>query len=56
MKIMKDLTKQIRSKGRMDAESRWWFTELLAAVCEKVWLHPGEEETMHKWYAWNGRR
>ena len=31
MNIMKDLTKKIRSKGRMDAESRWWVTELLAA-------------------------
>ena len=24
MKTMKDMTKKIRSKGRMDAESRWW--------------------------------
>ena len=24
MKIMKELTKKIRSKGRMNAESRWW--------------------------------
>ena len=31
MKIMKDLTKKIRSKERMDAESRWWVSELLAA-------------------------
>ena len=46
------LTMKIRSKGRMDAERRWWLTELPAAVCEKAWLHPGEEETMHKWYAW----
>ena len=28
MKIMKDLIKKIRSKGRMDAENRWWVTEL----------------------------
>ena len=40
MKIMKDLTKKIRSKGRMDAESRWWVTALLAADCEKAWIHP----------------
>ena len=52
MKIMKDLTQKIRSKGRMDAESRWWLTELPAAVWVKAWLHPGEEETMQKWYAW----
>ena len=31
MKITKDLTKKIRSKARMDAESRWWVTELVAA-------------------------
>ena len=36
----------------MDAENRWWVAELLAADCEKAWLHPGEEETMQKWYAW----
>ena len=24
MMIMEDLTKKIRSKGRMDAKSRWW--------------------------------
>ena len=36
MKIMKDLTKKIISKGRMDAESRCWTTELLAADCETV--------------------
>ena len=38
MKIMKDVTKKIRSKGRMDAENRWWVTELLAADCEKAWI------------------
>ena len=46
MKVMKDMTKQIRSKGRMDAENRWWVTELLAANCEKAWLHPEWEDTM----------
>ena len=44
MKIMKDLTKKISSRGRMDAENRWWVAELLAADCEKAWLRPGEEE------------
>ena len=52
MKIMKDITKKIRSRGRMDAQNRWWVAELLAADCEKAWLHPGEEETMQKWGAW----
>ena len=52
MKIMKDLTQKIRSKGRMDAESRWWVAELLAADCEKAWIHPGWEDTMQKWYEW----
>ena len=27
------------SKGRMDAENRWWVAELLAADCEKALLH-----------------
>ena len=39
-------------KGRMDAESRWWVTALLAADCEKAWIHPGWEDTMQKWYDW----
>ena len=52
MKIMKDLIKKIRSRGRMDAESRWWVAELLAADCEKAWIHPGWEDTMQKWYEW----
>ena len=34
------------------AENRGWFAELLAADCEEAWLHPGEEETMQKWYFW----
>ena len=52
MKVMKDMTKKIRSGGRMDSEIRWWVAELLAADCEKAWLHPGEEETTQKLYAW----
>ena len=27
----------------MDACNSWWVSELLAACCEKAWLHPGEE-------------
>ena len=30
MKIMNDLTKKIRSKGRVDAENRWRVAELVA--------------------------
>ena len=52
MKIMNDLTKKFRSKGRMDAESRWWVSELLAADCVKASIHPGWEDTMQKWYDW----
>ena len=52
MMIMKDLTKKIRSKGRMDDESRWWVSELLAAGCEKAWIHTGWEDTVQKWYKW----
>ena len=39
MKIVKDLTKKIRSKGRMDAEIIWCVSELLAADCEKALIH-----------------
>ena len=49
MKVMKDMPKKIRSKERMGANNRWWVAELLAANCEKAWLHPEEEEeTMQK--------
>ena len=49
MKVMNDMTKKTRSKGRMDAESRWWVAELLAADCEKAWLQlEDEEETLQK--------
>ena len=39
MAIIQDLTRKIRSKGRMDAKNRWWVAELLAADCEKAWIH-----------------
>ena len=54
MKIMKDMTKKIRSKGRLEANSSWCVSELLAAECEKAWLHEGLEDTMQKWYDWLG--
>ena len=37
MKVMKDMTRKIRSKGRMDANNSWSVSELLAADCEKAW-------------------
>ena len=48
MKVMKDMTKKIRSKGRMDAENRWWVAELSAAECDKAWLHRDEEEIIQQ--------
>ena len=50
--VMEDLLKKIRIKGRMAAENRWWVSELLAADCERAWIHAGWEDTMHKWYEW----
>ena len=51
MKVLKDMTKKIRSKERMVAENRRWVAELLAADCEKTWIHPEEgEETMQIWF------
>ena len=52
MAIMKDLIKKIRPKGRMDAENRWWVSELLAADSEKARIHSRWEDTMQKWYEW----
>ena len=46
------MRKKIRSKGRMDAESRWWVSELLAADCEKAWIHTGWEDTLQEWCQW----
>ena len=52
MVIMKDLIKKLGSRGRMDAENRWWVSELLAADCEKALIHTGCEDTLQKWYHW----
>ena len=52
MKIMRDMTKKIRSKERIDANNRWWVAEVLAVDCDKAWLHAGWEDTMKKWYDW----
>ena len=37
---------------KVNAENRWSVTDLLAADCEKAWIHPGWEDTMQKWYKW----
>ena len=53
MAIMKDLIEEkSRSKGSMDAKSRWWVAKLLAKDCQKAWTHPVWEDTMQKWYEW----
>ena len=52
MKGMKDMTRKIKAKGRMDANNSWWVSEFLAADCEKAWVHSGWEDIMQKWYAW----
>ena len=54
MTTMKDLIKKSRSKGRVDAESRWWVSGLLAAECEKAWTHAGWEDVVQKCYEWLG--
>ena len=51
MKVMKDMTRKIRAKGRVVANNLWWVSELLATVCEKAWLHPGWEDIL-RWYDW----
>ena len=44
--------KENRSKERVDAKNRWWVPELLAAGCEKAWIHTRWEDTMQKWSNW----
>ena len=45
---MKDMTRKIKPKGRMDAHNSWWASEMLAAECEKALLHAGFEDTRKK--------
>ena len=49
MLFMRDMTKKIRSNGRMDVKSRWWVSELLATDCEKAWTHTGWGDTVQRW-------
>ena len=42
MKVITDMTRKIKSKGRMNANNSWWVSELLAPDCKKkLLLHPG---------------
>ena len=36
----------------MDAESRWCVSLLLAADCEKAWIHTRREDIMRKCCKW----
>ena len=36
MKVMTDMTKNITSKGRTDANNNWWVSELFAAECKQA--------------------
>ena len=49
MKIMNDLTKKIRSKGRVDAENRWRVAELVAESVDTSRMG----NTIQKWYVWS---
>ena len=48
MKVLKDMTRKIKEKERMNANSNWWVSELLAADCEKAWLLSGWEDTRNE--------
>ena len=52
MKVVKDMIRKIRAKGRKDANSSSWASEPLAVDCEKAWLHAEWEDIMQKWYGW----
>ena len=54
---MKDMTKKIRSKERMDAHNRWWVADLLAADCEKAWLHQERKKPCkHGMFGWKNEK
>ena len=46
------MIKKIKAKGRMDANTGWWVSELLAADRQKVLFYPGWEDTVLPWYSW----
>ena len=52
MKVMKDITKKSKQKVELIINNSWWVSELLAADCEKAWLHAGLGDIMQKWYDW----
>ena len=52
MKVMKDMTKKIRSKGRVDVNNSWWVSALLVTDCENAWLHPGWADIVLRWCDW----
>ena len=45
IKVVTDMAKKIKAKDRMDANNGWWVSELLAADCQKAWLHLEWEDT-----------
>ena len=48
LKVMKDMSRKIRAKGRLDANNGWWVSALLAADCEKA----GWEDSLLRCYDW----
>ena len=52
MKVITEMTKNITSKGRTDANNIWWVSELLAAESKQAWLRPGWENTVWQWHNW----
>ena len=44
--MVKDMTRNLKTIGRMAANKSWWVSDLLAAECDKAWLHAGFDDTM----------
>ena len=46
--VMARMMRQLKVKGRVDAQSSWCVSELLAADCKKACLRPEREGTMQQ--------
>ena len=44
--------RKVTSLERIDAKNRWCAAELLAADCEKAWIHTGLEYSLQKLSNW----
>ena len=52
MAVKASMMRKMKAKSRLDVQSSWLVSDLLAAVCKKKWLHPEGEDTVQQRYTW----